>query len=320
MSAATAAHAEFLAQRRAYIGGTDIAAITGVSPWATPLTVYLDKSAPEQAEHADNLPMRRGLALERFIADEFERAYPRTVCYHPRPVVRTDWGFPAGASVDRFVATREHPRTPIAVLECKTAFGFQSARMWSEAEAELPDSYYVQVQWYLAVTGLDLAYGAADTGREKLTVIPIEADPAVQKRLIAAGREFWQRHVERGVPPAPTGTDPDAEALSRLWPDTIPEPPATIEDELAELVLSDYLAHSVKAKEHASEAERAKQQLQALMGEHESAIVGSWRLSWKRQSRTSIDSKRLKAERPEVATEYSRTTESRVFGVPREIS
>lgn len=320
MSAATAAHAEFLAQRRAYIGGTDIAAITGVSPWASPLSVYLDKTAPEQAERADSLPMRRGLALERFIADEFERAYPRTVCYHPRPVVRTDWGFPAGASVDRFIAQVEHPRTPIAVLECKTAFGFASAKQWSEAEADLPDSYYVQVQWYLAVTGLELAYGAADTGREKLTVVPIEADPVVQERLIAAGREFWQRHVERGVPPAPTGTDADGEALARLWPDTIPEPAATIEDELAEVILSDYLAHSFKAKEHASEAERAKQQLQALMGEHESAIVGKWRLTWKRQSRTTVDTKRLKAERPDIAAAYSRTTESRVFGVPREIS
>ena len=213
MAAVTAAHAAFLTARRSYIGGTDIAAITGVSPWASPLSVYLDKTAPEQAERSDSLPMRRGLALERFIADEFERAYPRTVCYHPSPIVRTDWGFPAGASVDRFVATVDHPRTPIAVLECKTAFGFQSARQWSEAEADLPDSYYVQVQWYLAVTGLDLAYGAADTGREKLTVIPIASDPAVQARLIEAGRAFWQEHVERGVPPEPSGTDADGEAL-----------------------------------------------------------------------------------------------------------
>jgi putative phage-type endonuclease len=320
MSAATAAHAEFLTARRSYIGGTDIAAITGVSPWASPLSVYLDKTAPEQAERSDNLPMRRGLALERFIADEFELAHPGVVCYHPRPVVRTDWGFPAGASVDRFVATVDHPRTPIAVLECKTAFGFQSARQWSEAEADLPDSYYVQVQWYLAVTGLDLAYGAADTGREKLTVIPIAADPAVQARLIEAGRAFWQEHVERGVPPAPSGTDADGEALNRLWPDTIPDPPATIEDELAEVILSDYLAHSLKAKEHDGQAKAARQRLQALMGEHETALIGSWRLSWKRQARTTIDSKRLKAERPDVAAEYSRTSESRVFGVPKEIS
>ena len=320
MSAATAAHAAFLTARRSYIGGTDIAAITGVSPWASPLSAYLDKTAPEQAESSDSLPMRRGLALERFIADEFERANRGLVCYHPRAIVRTDWGFPAGASVDRFIARAERPRTPIAVLECKTAFGFCSARQWSEAESELPDSYYVQVQWYLAVTGLSVAYGAADTGREKLTVIPIAADPVVQERLIEAGRTFWQRHVERGVAPAPSGSEADADALARLWPDTIPDPPVSIEDELAELILSDYLAHSFKAREHASEAERAKQRLQALMGEHETAVVGSWRLSWKRQSRTTLDSKRLKAELPEIAAAYSRTSESRVFGCPKEIA
>ena len=256
MAAVTAAHAAFLTARRSYIGGTDIAAITGVSPWASPLSVYLDKTAPEQAEQSDSLPMRRGLALERFIADEFERAHPRVVCYHPRPIVRTDWGFPAGASVDRFVATAEHPRTPIAVLECKTAFGFQSARQWSEAEADLPDSYYVQVQWYLAVTGLDLAYGAADTGREKLTVMPIAADPpcrSASSRPAASSGRSTSSAASRRRPRAPT---PTARRSNRLWPDTIPDPPATIEDELAELILSDYLAHSVKAKEH--QAEQAK--------------------------------------------------------------
>ena len=85
MAAVTAAHAAFLTARRSYIGGTDIAAITGVSPWASPLSVYLDKTAPEQAERSDNLPMRRGLALERFIADEFELAHPRRRLLPPAP-------------------------------------------------------------------------------------------------------------------------------------------------------------------------------------------------------------------------------------------
>ena len=65
---ATAAHAAFVAARRAYIGGTDIAAITGLSPWGSPLSVFLDKTAPELAEHKDSLIMRRGLALEDFIS------------------------------------------------------------------------------------------------------------------------------------------------------------------------------------------------------------------------------------------------------------
>lgn len=325
--ATTTAHAEFLAARRAYIGGTDIGAILGISPWASPLSVYLDKTAPEKADDKDSLPMRRGLALERFIADEFERAKPGTVTYHPAPIVRTDWGFPAGASIDRYIATIEHPRTPTAVLECKTAFGFQSARQWQAPdplkgieEGDLPDNYFTQVQWYLAVTGLTWAYGAADTGADRLTIVPIHANEVVQRRLIEAGRAFWQKHVERGVPPEPIGLKADGDALLRMYPDTIPEPAVTIEDELAEVILSDYLAHKFKAEEEKRQSDTAKQRLQALMGENEQAVVGRWRLTWKKQVRSTIDTTRLKDEHPDVAAEYAKQSETRVFGAPKEIT
>ncbi len=143
----------------------------------------------------------------------------------------------------------------------------------------------------------------------------------MQERLIEAGREFWQEHVERGVPPAPSGTDADGEALNRLWPDTIPDPPATIEDELAELILSDYLAHSVKAKEH---ARRGRGGQAAPAGPDGRARDGARRqlapLLEAPERAPASTAKRLKAERPEIAAEYSRTSESRVFGVPKEIS
>ena len=177
----------------------------------------------------------------------------------------------------------------------------------------------MQCQWYLAVTELPLCYGAADTGRAELTVVEIPADPAVQQRLIEAARGFWRDHVERGIPPEPSGSSADGEALAGMWPETIPDPPLVLEGD-AEGLLSDYLAHEFRAKEHKAAAEEAKQKLEALMGAHESAIIGSWRLTWKTQSRTTIDSKRLKAELPEVAAAYSRTSESRVFGIPKEVS
>ena len=317
MNAATA-HQLFLENRRAYIGGTDIAAITGVSQWASPLSVYLDKTDPERLPDKDSLPMRRGLALEQFIADEYERARPGFVTYKPRPVVRLDWGFPAGASIDRMVATAKHPRTPIAILECKTAFR-DGWRTWDEDAGDIPDSYFVQVQWYLAVTDLPVVYGAADIGADKLSIIPFEADVRVQARLIEAGREFWTQHVETLVPPAPIGTEADHEALTRMWPETVPEPAVTIEDELADVILSDYMAHKFVAEQEKREAELAKQRLQALMGENEQAVVGKWRLTWKRQSKTLIDATRLKAERPDIAAEYAKTSESRVFGAPKEV-
>ena len=315
MNAAATAHALFVEKRRTYIGGTDASAILGLSPWATPLSVYLDKVG-QPAERRETLAMRRGIWNERFIADEFERARPGFVCYQPKPAIRTDVGFPMGASIDRMVATVEHPRTPVAILEAKTAFTYTGKRQWDADNLDLPDHYFIQVQHYLAVTGLPLAYGVADVGDpEALTIVPIEADKRVQQRIIEAEREFWQNHVLMGVAPEPNGSDADHEALAALWPDTIPDPPLAIEDELSEVILSDYLAHSLKAKQHGEEAEKAKQRLQALMGEHEAAVVGGWKLTWKPVTSNRIDSKALKAEQPEIAAKYTKPSVSRRFEV-----
>ena len=326
MNAATA-HAIFVEQRRAYIGGTDAAAISGVSPFATRLGVYLSKTQPQAEEDRDTFAMRRGLVLERFIASEFCRSHPGLVTFHPSPIVRSDWGFPAGASIDFMVAREEHPRTPIGLMDSKTAMSFYSRRQWKEPdpdrgveEGDLPDAYYVQLQWYLAVSELPRAWAAADTGDDSLTVVPVRPNERVQQKLIADAAAFWRDHVEAGVAPAPDGSGHDAEALARMWPDTIPDPPVTIEDELANLIVSDYLAHSFKAKEHGAAADKAKQQLQALMGEYEKAVVGSWLLSWKKSTQKRIDTKRLRAEHPDLADQLTKLVESRRFDTPKEIS
>ncbi len=321
MSAVSIAHAQFVESRRGYLGGTDIAAVVGVSPWASPLSVYMDKVQPQDAPERDSLPMRRGLALERFIAEEFVREHPEFVFYHPAPIVRTDWGFPAGASIDFMLAAVDKPRTPVALMDSKCAFGFRSSKLWSEADEDLPDHYFVQLQWYMAIAELPIGYGVADTGGDKLTVVEVHADELTQARLIQAGRDFWTRHVVASEPPKPTGHKADSEALAHMWPETIPDPPLEITDVETQNVLGDYLSHSFKAKEHAEKADAAKQKLQAVMGERETAIVGNmWRLSWKQQTRKTIDTKALRKELPQVADEYTRETTSRVFAQPKEIT
>jgi len=320
MTTATA-HAEFVAQRRAYLGGTDIGALIGVSPWASPLSVYLDKVAPEQAEEKDSLPMRRGLVLERFIADEFMRE-TGLVCWHPAPIVRTDWGFPAGASIDYLVAYPDHPRTPIGLMDAKTAMSFYGRRQWQAPdpnrgyeEGDLPDAYYTQLAWYLAVTELPRAWGVADTGDDSLIKVPVKPNAQVQAKLIDAGLRFWTDHVLAGIPPEPTGTDSDHDALQRMWPETVPEPPVYIEDPVAEGILSDYLAGKAREEEGRRIAEQAKQRLESIMGENERAVVGGWQLQWKPVTSNRIDSKRLKAELPEVAAQFSKPSTSRRFDV-----
>jgi putative phage-type endonuclease len=301
----------FLEQRRRYLGGTDIPAILGLSPWASPLSVYLDKIG-EAPERDETMAMRRGLHLERFIADEFCRARPGHVTYQPKPLLRTEWGFPAGAQIDAFVASEEHPRTPLALLECKAAF--RSFAAWDPASGELPDNYYVQVQWQLAVADLSRAYAAADVGDEELRIVPIEADARVQERLIEAGLDFWTRHIEPRIPPEPDGSGRDGKALAAMWPETVAEPPLELEgDESAEELLREFLNYKAYADDAVVKADAVKQKLCALMAEHEVALLHGHRLTWKRQSRTTIDTKALRAAHPAIAEEFSRSSETRVF-------
>lgn len=319
MSTATAERERrmFLETRRGYIGGTDIVAILGLSKWATPLTVWNAKTGGSQPD-AGSLAARRGLALEPFIAEEFVREHPEFVVYRSKPIVRDDWGFPAGASVDRLVARVEHPRTPVAILEAKTAFRF-GWRDWDEETGDLPDAYYIQQQWYLAVTELPVSYGVADIGDpSRLRTIPLEPDAGVQEACIEAAGRFWHEHVVTGIPPAPSGTRDDAEVLRGMYPETVPDPAVVIDDPQAESLLATYLRAKDDADAAKANAEVAKQKLCALMGEHEKALVGGYLLTWKPQERTTIDTKALRDAHPAIAGEFSRTRTARVFGTPKE--
>jgi predicted phage-related endonuclease len=44
-------------------------------------------------------------------------------------------------------------------------------------------------------------------------------------------------------------------------------------------------------------------------------IVGRWRVEWSKDDRTNLDSKRLKAERPDVWLAYAKTTEVHTVSV-----
>ena len=65
---------EWLKRRRAGIGGSDVAAILGISPWKTALDVYHDKTGAAKDE-PETENMRLGTALEQFVADRFTETF-----------------------------------------------------------------------------------------------------------------------------------------------------------------------------------------------------------------------------------------------------
>jgi putative phage-type endonuclease len=63
---------EWLEQRRHGIGGSDAAAALGLSPWKTPLSLYLEKTG-DARPFRDNESMLWGRVLEPAIRAEYTR-------------------------------------------------------------------------------------------------------------------------------------------------------------------------------------------------------------------------------------------------------
>ena len=59
----------------------------------------------------------------------------------------------------------------------------------------------------------------------------------------------------------------------------------------------------------------AEDEIKAVLGNRERGTTAGWSVSWKSSRRSTVDTKRLRAELPEIAAQYTNTTQTRVFRV-----
>ena len=119
------------------IGGTDIAAILGLSPYKTPLQLWEEKVGEPNLAQRDAIHLRFGQHLEPFVASEYERVTGLHTSMPSDPIFHSEHGF-MFASIDRLVM-REPVTTSLApqrkdvdrLLECKTSSVF-SRQDWGE--------------------------------------------------------------------------------------------------------------------------------------------------------------------------------------------
>ena len=78
-------------------------------------------------------------------------------------------------------------------------------------------------------------------------------------------------------------------------------------------MITDYKSIKEIADDYGKQAERIKAQICARLGKAEVGVGLQYGCSWKTQSKTSIDTKRLKAELPEIYARYAKPSEYRVF-------
>jgi putative phage-type endonuclease len=216
--------AEFLERRRSGIGGSDIPAILGISPWRTPLDVYRAKVEPQQdADDEQSEPAYWGTVLEDVVAREYAmRTGARiqrvnTQLRHPRVDCMV-------ANIDRAIVlpgTRARLDAQgllvgaTGILECKTANAFKASDWGRDGDDEaIPVHYAAQGMAYLSVTGLPYCDFAVLIGGQRFVTKRLERDEAVIREIEQRVAAWWADHVEARIPPPPQ----NAEDITALFP------------------------------------------------------------------------------------------------------
>jgi len=290
---------EWKASRRKGIGGSDAATVMGINKWKSPFELYMEKTgeatSPEAGEAA-----YWGNVLEDVVAQEFMKRANRKVRRVNKILVHPehDWMI---ANIDRRVVGEN------AVLECKTTSAYNASE-WKDDQ--VPAAYILQAMHYLAVTGADLAYFAALIGGQRFVWKAIERDEELIKVLIEREAAFWDA-VQRKEPPELDGSESAAEFLKRLYPQ------ATMQEKLLEASVDDVLDELAELKEKQKEYDvqirLRENQVKKLLGEAEKGIAHRHVVTWANYERHSLDTKRLKLEKPDIYEAYAVTVPTRRF-------
>ena len=265
------------------IGASEIAAVAGLDPYRGPMDVYLRKRGLTTETEAETDAQARGNWLEPILADWYAKErHCEIAAGHTCRSAAHPWALATPDFLTDQVDGPEHfPGDGLEVLlECKTA-GLRQVHKWGEPGTdEVSESYLLQVQWQMAVTGARRVDVVVYLATQALpSIYEVRADPALQAGLLSIGDRFWREHVEPGVPPPLDGSEGAREWLRQTYPRHVSKiRQATPEEvEIAERYRDIYN----RAAEAEHEKDEAKAKLSAIIGESEGIEWAAGRITWK---------------------------------------
>lgn len=310
---------EWLELRQSGIGGSDIAAILGVSPYATAYDVYQSKTQPVSED--SNEFAYWGTVLEDVVAREFAKRSGlkvQNVNFMMRHPVHTF----AVANIDRAVVNRDvagnvrykdGKLTTDQIVEIKTASEYVGKNWGDEDSDEVPDQYQCQAQWYMGVTDTQVCHMAVLIGGNKYRQYRIERNQELIDVLFETAHDFWHNNVLAGVEPDATTLQNAKDKYPRHDPDTTLD--VEPDSETAK-VFEHYESLKAQEKELKAAITAAQTDLICQIQNNETlAIDGEVVATYKTQVSHRFDSKSFKTDMPELAERYTKQSESRVMRV-----
>lgn len=226
---------QFNLTRRLGIGGSDMGKLMKISPWSTPFKLWQEKTLrDEERDTADNVFTHWGTILEQPIKKEYWDLVGHTY----GDEIKANISFPhpeLGCIHANFDGLIYKDGVPVRVVEIKTAMQNsnsgefnsvgQSILSWGDGnlyqtngdeivgiaqeDNQIPASYYLQVQLYMSVAGVDVADLAVLIGHHDFRIFTIHADKELQNTLLETADQFWCKNVLEDLPPELTAQDLD---------------------------------------------------------------------------------------------------------------
>ncbi|EAA8644198.1 endonuclease [Salmonella enterica] len=287
--------------RTKYLGGSDVAGILGISPWRTPLEVYLDKVQPriKPVDHSKQKVFTRGQRMEPYVIDLLSEETGLEIIHRGNRYIHRDYGFIA-AEIDAEAATGEN-------IEIKTVSPFK-AKEWGEVQTDaIPVHYTAQAMHGLMVTNKQVCVFGVLIGGDDFRIYRVERDEETIQAILEKEVAFWDRVKNLNPPEATTVSD-----ISLMFEK---DAGSSIEaDGKALALFNDLRDMKSRYKSLGEEIAVSEEKLKLYMQEHSILTLdGKTICTWKSQVSNQFDQKLFQVEHPELYEKFKTSTTSRVF-------
>lgn len=286
--------------RQKYLGGSDVAAILGISPWKTPLDVYLDKTEGRQPEDASKKKIfARGVRLEPYILQMLEEETTIRIKHRGNRYQDADYGFLA-AEIDAEAETGEN-------IEVKSVHQFGSKAWGEQGTDAIPVYYTAQAMHGMMITGAKQTIFPVLIGLDDFRIYNVERDEETIVAIRQKELAFWEMIQNKTPPPVTAVSD-----IMRMFErDTGSSIEATDEIMVAFKELKRYKAERKMLDDDIDTVEERIKLY--MMGNSALTFGGRPVATWKSQDANRLDLERFRSEQPALAASFMKTTTSRVF-------
>ena len=192
--------------RSTFIGGSDVAAVLGISPWKKPYDVWLEKTCrlpraeitPAQRRRFDRghrlEPVVLDMLLDRLVDDGHD---VELLC---RNTHYADREYPfMGCEIDFEIRLDgEHVNG-----DCKTVHPMAAQKWGEEFSGDVPLEYAAQFMHGLGITGRNRCIVATLIGMDDLMIFFVERDEQTITAMRARISQFWRDCILADVMPDP---------------------------------------------------------------------------------------------------------------------